>query len=100
VPGERILITGAFSYTGKYVARLLLKRGYRVRTLTSHPKRANPFGNAVEAFPYNFEDSEKLVESLRDGSALINTYWVRFPRYSTTFEAPCKTQNDCSTPRK
>ena len=30
-------ITGAFSYTGKYATRLLLNRGYEVRTLTNHP---------------------------------------------------------------
>jgi uncharacterized protein YbjT (DUF2867 family) len=82
-----ILITGAFSFTGKYVARLLLQSGYRVRTFTSHPDRANEFGRAVEVFPYNFEDPKKLVESLRGVSALINTYWVRFPRGSMTFEA-------------
>jgi uncharacterized protein YbjT (DUF2867 family) len=87
VPGERILITGAFSFTGKYVARLLLKRGYRVRTLTSHPDRTGAFGDAVEALPYNFDNPEKLVESLRGVSALINTYWMRFPRGSMTFEA-------------
>jgi uncharacterized protein YbjT (DUF2867 family) len=87
VPGERILITGAFSYTGKYVARLLLKRGYRVRTLTSHSDRTNSFDGTVEAFPYNFDNPEKLVESLRDVSALINTYWMRFPRGSMTFDA-------------
>jgi uncharacterized protein YbjT (DUF2867 family) len=85
--GERILITGAFSFTGKYVARLLLQRGYRVRTLTSHPDRANEFDHAVEVFPYNFENPGKLVESLRGVSALINTYWVRFPHGSVTFEA-------------
>jgi uncharacterized protein YbjT (DUF2867 family) len=87
VPGERILITGAFSFTGKYVARLLLKRGYQVRTLTSHPDRTNEFDGAVETFPYNFENPAKLVESLRGVSAMINTYWVRFPRGSMTFEA-------------
>jgi uncharacterized protein YbjT (DUF2867 family) len=84
---ETILITGAFSYTGKYVARLLLKRGYRVRTLTSHLDRTSACGGAVGAFPCNFDSPEKLVESLRDVSALINTYWVRFPRGSMTFEA-------------
>jgi nucleoside-diphosphate-sugar epimerase len=39
-----VAITGAFSYTGKYATRLLLDRGYQVRTLTYHPDRENPFG--------------------------------------------------------
>jgi NADH dehydrogenase len=83
---DTILVTGAFSYTGKYVARLLLEGGYRVRTLTSHPHRESGLGDQIEAFPYSFEHPEKLVQSLEGAAALINTYWVRFPRGETTFE--------------
>ena len=82
-----VTITGAFSYTGKYVARLLLDRGYSVRTLTGHPGRENPFGQAVEVFPYNFDRPDQLRKTLLGTSALINTYWVRFPRGELTFEA-------------
>ncbi|HKD72717.1 MAG TPA: NAD(P)H-binding protein [Candidatus Acidoferrum sp.] len=85
-PVETVVVTGAFSYTGKYATRLLLDRGYRVRTLTFHPLRENQFGPQVEPFPYNFDRPERLVESLRGASALINTYWVRFPRGDATFE--------------
>lgn len=83
---KRIVITGAFSYTGKYAARVLLERGYAVRTLTNHPGRENSFGGRVEVFPYNFEHPKRLAESLRGASALINTYWVRFPHGAATFE--------------
>ena len=82
-----VTITGAFSYTGKYATRLLLDRGYRVRTLTSHPDRKNPFGRNVEVFPYNFDHPDELRENLRGTSTLINTYWVRFPRGESTFES-------------
>ena len=85
-PVETVVVTGAFSYTGKYATRLLLDRGYRVRTLTFHPLRENQFGPQVEVFPYNFDRPERLLESLRGASALINTYWVRFPRGDATFE--------------
>jgi uncharacterized protein YbjT (DUF2867 family) len=81
-----VVITGAFSYTGKYTTRLLLERGYRVRTLTFHPDRENEFGDAVEVFPYHFSNPEKLERSLQRASCLINTYWVRFPRGRSTFE--------------
>ena len=84
---KTVTITGAFSYTGKYVARLLLDRGCRVRTLTGHPERQNPFGEAVEVFPYNFDRPDQLRNSLVGTSTLINTYWVRFPRGESTFEA-------------
>lgn len=81
-----VTITGAFSYTGKYVARRLLDRGYSVRTLTGHPGRVNPFGQAVEAFPYDFDRPNQLRKTLLGTSTLINTYWVRFPREESTFE--------------
>ena len=83
---ETVTITGAFSYTGKYATRLLLDRGYRVRTLTNHPERENPFAKSVQAFPYNFDRPDQLTETLRGSSTLINTYWVRFPHGESTFE--------------
>jgi len=81
-----VTITGAFSYTSKYATRMLLDRGYRIRMLTNHLRRENPFGDGVEAFPYNFDRPELLREALRGTSTLINTYWVRFPRGEATFE--------------
>jgi uncharacterized protein YbjT (DUF2867 family) len=81
-----VVITGAFSYTGKYATRLLLDRGYEVRTLTYHPDRTNPFGDRVQISPYNFDRPEDLRRSLRGASTLINTYWVRFPRGESNFE--------------
>jgi len=86
MPNETVVITGAFSYTGKYATKLLLDRGYRVRTLTNHPARESPFGDQVRAFPYAFGRPEQLREALQGASTLINTYWVRFPRGKTTFE--------------
>jgi uncharacterized protein YbjT (DUF2867 family) len=83
---ETVVVTGAFSYTGKYVTRLLLARGYNVRTLTSHANRKSEFGAQIRVFPYNFDHSERLIEALRGASTLINTYWVRFPKGKTTFE--------------
>ena len=86
-PIGTVAITGAFSYTGKYATQLLLDRGYRVRTLTYHPDRENPFGDRVDVFPYCFEDPDRLSQILRGASTLINTYWVRFPRGKSTFES-------------
>lgn len=86
VAGKTVVITGAFSYTGKYATRILLDRGYRIRTLTYHPERENTFGDKVQVFPYNFHNPERLTETLRGASILINTYWVRFPHGKSTFE--------------
>lgn len=84
---KTITITGAFSYTGKYATKLLLDRGYRVRTLTNHQDRPDPFGRNVEVFPYNFDRPDELRKSLRGTSTLINTYWVRFSRGEWTFDS-------------
>ena len=84
---ETVVITGALSYTGKYATRLLLDRGYKIRTLTFHPDRANPFGDKVQVFPYTFDDPGQLTQNLGGASTLINTYWVRFPQGTSTFEA-------------
>jgi NADH dehydrogenase len=71
-------ITGAFGYSGKYIAQRLLASGARVRTITNSTQRHNPFGNKIEVYPFNFEDPDKLVESLKGCEVLYNTYWVRF----------------------
>jgi uncharacterized protein YbjT (DUF2867 family) len=78
-------VTGAFGYSGKYIAHRLLAEGQRVITLTNSTQRANPFGPAVLAYPFNFDQSEKLSESLSGVSALYNTYWVRFNHRSFTY---------------
>ncbi len=71
-------VTGAFGYSGKYIARRLLDQGYQVRTLTNSPNRAHPFGDAIEVHSFHFDHPQKLADSLRGVSVLYNTYWVRF----------------------
>jgi NADH dehydrogenase len=72
------VVTGAFGYSGQYIARRLLAQGHAVRTLTNSLHKPNPFGERVQAFPFHFDQPEKLVESLRGTQVLYNTYWVRF----------------------
>ena len=72
------VVTGAFGYTGKYIAQRLLDAGHEVRTLTNSPQRTNPFGSRVAVHPYNFDDPPKLVAALEGADVLYNTYWVRF----------------------
>lgn len=75
---ELHVVTGAFGFLGKYITRILLRRGERVKTLTGHPERPNPFGGRVEAVPFHFDDPARLAEDLRGASTVFNTYWVRF----------------------
>ena len=81
---ELHVVTGAFGYSGKYIATRLLEAGYRVRTLTSSLRRANPFGERVEAHPFNFDNPDRLAASLEGATVLYNTYWVRFNHKSST----------------
>jgi len=71
-------VTGAFGYSGKYIAQRLVDRGHNVITLTNSPHRANPFGETIRAYPFNFDKPHKLAELLQEVSVLYNTYWVRF----------------------
>lgn len=72
------VVTGAFGYSGKYIAARLLDAGRRVRTLTNSTQRANPFEGRVEVRPLGFDDPGELAASLKGASVLYNTYWVRF----------------------
>jgi NADH dehydrogenase len=77
-------VTGAYGYSGKYIAQRLLDKGQTVITLTNSPHRANPFGERVRAYPFNFDDPRALAASLKGVSVLYNTYWVRFNHESFT----------------
>ena len=81
------VVTGATGYTGRYITRLLLERGNRVRSLTGHPERPNPFGEAVETLPFNFDDPGR--PGSQPGKAtdtLFNTYWVRVAHRGLTHD--------------
>jgi uncharacterized protein YbjT (DUF2867 family) len=80
----KIAVTGAFSYSGKYITKRLLERGDEVITLTGHPNRPDPFNGKVKAFPLDFSNETRLKETLRGIDVFINTYWVRFDRGTNT----------------
>lgn len=82
----RNMVTGAFGYTGRHIARQLLADGETIGTLTGHPDRDNPFGGRIRPAPFNFDRFDKLVESLSGVETLYNTYWVRFSRGDVTFD--------------
>ena len=79
------VVTGAFGYSGQYIARRLLAAGHRVRTLTRSVERENPLRARVEVRGLDFDDPGKLAESLRGAEVLYNTYWVRFNHRTFTF---------------
>ena len=80
------VVTGAFGYTGRYIAEQLLSMGKPMKTLTGHPNRPNPFSRQVSVAPYDFDDPAKLRDSLEGAETLYNTYWIRFERGRVTFD--------------
>jgi nucleoside-diphosphate-sugar epimerase len=88
VPAPVDAVTGAFSYTGRFIARRLLEDGRRVRTLTNHAHRpgAEDLEEKVEVEPLQFQDRKRLVASLRGTDVLYNTYWLRFAHAGLNFD--------------
>jgi NADH dehydrogenase len=79
----KIAVTGAFSYSGKYITKRLLDCGEEVITLTGHPNRPDPFGGKVKTYPLDFVE-ESMTRSLQGVDVLVNTYWVRFDKDKNT----------------
>src|SRR5574339_969913 len=79
----KIAVTGAFSYSGKYITKRLLARGEEVITLTGHPDRPDPFGGRIEAYPLDFDEAS-MTGSLQGVDVLVSTYWVRFDKGENT----------------
>lgn len=79
----RIVVTGAFSYTGAAVAAELLRRGLRVHTLTN--RRPPAVEARITSAALRFEP-DHLDRQLSGADAFVNTYWVRFPHAGETFE--------------
>ena len=84
--GELNIVTGAFSYAGKYIAQRLLSMGKKVITLTNRVDREDVFGHQVQALPFNFDKPRELADSLRGATTMYNTYWVRFPHGQVSFD--------------
>ena len=80
------VVTGAFGYTGGYVARRLVDEGVRVRTLSRRPAGRNPLGALVETAPLDFSDLGGLRRSMQGAGVLYNTYWIRYARGKMTFD--------------
>ena len=83
---ERAVVTGAFGYTGGYVARRLIDQGVRVRTLSRRGKGPTALGRMLETAPLDFSDPDDLRRSMEGAGVLYNSYWIRFARGQTTFD--------------
>ena len=86
MPAEgRHVVTGAYGFLGRHIAGLLLEQGKEVATLTSSV-RPDVFGGHVRVQPLDFSQPRTLAKSLRGAAVLYNTYWIRFPMGTMTFD--------------
>jgi NADH dehydrogenase len=85
VTKRTVAVTGAFSYSGQYIARAFLQRGWDVITLTRDPGRPHALLGKVKAFPLDFNNPVEIENNLRGVDTLVNTYWIRFEYPRSTF---------------
>jgi uncharacterized protein YbjT (DUF2867 family) len=73
-------VTGATSFTGRYIAQRLAAEGDAVRDLTRAPRNPHPLGERVSSVALDFDDLPRLTAALQDVDTLYNTFWIRFER--------------------
>lgn len=57
------VVTGAFGYSGRWIAKELLNCGHRVRTLTNAIGRDDPFDGQVEVRPIDNDMKERKYKT-------------------------------------
>jgi NADH dehydrogenase len=80
-------VTGAFGFTGRAIAEHVLAAGSTVVTLSrrrAHPD--DPLAARIQVKPLDFSRPAELTAALQGVDTLYNTYWMRFPRGTATFE--------------
>lgn len=77
-------VTGATSYTGRFIAERLVASGRSVVDLTRRPRAPHPLGEAATNAPLDFDHPDRLAQSLDGVDTLYNTFWIRFERGSIT----------------
>jgi NADH dehydrogenase len=85
--GDVHCVTGAFGFSGRFIARRLIEAGHRVRTLTGSRARPEGLAESVRVCPLDFTDADGLRRDLDGVRVLYNTYWVRFSAAGFSQEA-------------
>ena len=80
------IVTGAFGFSGKYIAECLLRNGQRVRTLTNRSGESSSLREQIEVAPLYFSSFDEMVRNMSGAKVLYNTYWVRFDRGNVSYE--------------
>ena len=79
-------VTGATSYTGRFIAERLVAAGRSVVDLTRKPMAPHPLGANATSARLAFDDPDRLTAALDGVDTLYNTFWIRFERGPITYE--------------
>jgi nucleoside-diphosphate-sugar epimerase len=108
VNAGRVAITGALSFTGRYLAAHLLERNLvssivnlssRTTPISSHNISPEQVESSMHQAELSFHDPARLTSSLEGVDVLYCTYWIRFSRGDDNhFEAAkrCRTLFECA----
>ena len=106
-PSKRTAITGALSFTGRYLAQHLLQQNHttsilnlssRTKPISSHNLTPN-LSPKIQSHPLSFHNPTKLIQALQNVDILYCTYWIRFEQHGDThFQAAerCKVLFECA----
>jgi uncharacterized protein YbjT (DUF2867 family) len=78
-------VTGATSYTGRFIAERLVAGGRRVIDLTRDLRAPHPLGDSASSAALDFDHPDRLASTLDGVDTLYNTFWVRFERRPITY---------------
>ena len=78
-------VTGATSYTGRFIAERLVTAGRSIIDLTRRPAIPHPLGESARSAQLDFAHPERLAQALDGVDTLYNTFWIRFERGPITY---------------
>jgi uncharacterized protein YbjT (DUF2867 family) len=78
-------VTGATSYTGRFIAERLVAAGRTVIDLTRRPTLLHPLGETARSERLDFDHPGLLAKALDGVDTLYNTFWIRFERGAITY---------------
>jgi len=89
----KVAITGALSYSGRYLSKTLLSSS-PVTSILNLSRRSTPFVDChvlkdsdlsrITTSPLNFDSHASMVETLTGVDVLFCTYWIRFEKDGDT----------------
>jgi uncharacterized protein YbjT (DUF2867 family) len=82
----RVAVTGSFGFTGRAQTESLLAAGHDVVTLTRRSGDGDALAGRITVRRFDVDRPDELAAALAGVETLFNTYWLRFPRGSSTFE--------------